>query len=45
MRIIEIIRSIVKKEKLDPNYKSDFNTTDQKILANINNEIKHNIVV
>ena len=44
MRIIEIIRSIVKKEKLDPIYKNEFSTTDPKILSNINEENKRYIV-
>jgi len=44
MRIIEIIRSIVKKEKLDPIYKNEFSTTDPKILSNINDENKRYIV-
>jgi hypothetical protein len=39
MRIIELIRAIVKKEKLDPTYKSDFHTLDE----SINKEIKENM--
>lgn len=45
MRIIEIIRSIVKKEKLNPTFKNEFHSNDAKILSNISDDIKSNIVV
>ncbi len=44
MRIIEIIRAIVRREKLDPTFKNSFITNDPKILSNISSELQKYVV-
>lgn len=45
MRIIEIIRNKVKKEGLDPNFKTIFNVGDDPELKKIPEDVYKNIVV
>lgn len=45
MRIVELIRTIVKKEKLDPNIKTNFETKDPNITKHLNEEIKKFVVM
>jgi hypothetical protein len=44
MRIIEIIRGIVRREKLDPTFKNSFITNDPKIQLNITPELVKYVV-
>ena len=43
VRIIEVVRSVVKKEKLDPNYNTNF-VSDSKILEHISEDSRKMVV-